>query len=67
MSRKTKGFSKVKEWLEKHMKLYCTYFNFFRGYGGLKYKDERGIECKILPQEKQGLKSQTGFKETTEI
>jgi len=25
------GFSKVKEWLENQMKLYCTHFNFCRG------------------------------------
>ena len=55
VSRKTIGFSKVKEWLERHMKLYCTYFNFCRGHGGLRYKDERGIECKNTPAREAGI------------
>jgi hypothetical protein len=46
VSRKTIGFSKMKKWLEKQMKLYCTYFNFCRGHGGLSYKDERGMSQK---------------------
>jgi IS1 family transposase len=55
VSRKTIGFSKVKEWLEKHMKLYCTYFNFCREHRGLRYKDERGIECKNTPAIEAGI------------
>lgn len=55
VSRKTIGFSKVKEWLEYQMKLYCTYFNFCRGHGGLRYKDERGIECKNTPAREAGI------------
>ena len=52
VSRKTIGFSKVKEWLEYQMRLYCTHFNFCRGHGGLKYKDERGIKSKNTPARK---------------
>lgn len=37
------------------MKLYCTYFNFCRGHGGLTYKDERGIECKNTPAKEAGI------------
>jgi IS1 family transposase len=55
VSRKTIGFSKVKEWLEKQMKLYCTYFNFCREHRGLRYKDERGIECKNTPAIEAGI------------
>jgi len=61
VSRKTIGFSKMKEWLEIQMKLYCTYFNFCRGHGGLRYKDQRGLSAKILQQEKQELQSQSGL------
>lgn len=39
----------MKEWVEYQMRLYCTHFNFCRGHGGLRYKDERGIECKNTP------------------
>jgi hypothetical protein len=49
VSRKTIGFSKVAIWLVNQMKLYCTHFNFCRGHGGLKYKDERGVVCKNTP------------------
>ena len=45
------------EWLENQMKLYCTHFNFCRGHGGLRYKDERGLSAKIHPQEEQELLS----------
>ena len=55
ISRKTIGFSKVKEGLENHMRLYCTHFNFCRGHGGLRYKDERGIECKNTPAREAGI------------
>jgi IS1 family transposase len=55
VSRKTIGFSKMKEWLEKQMKLYCTFFNFCRDHGGLRYKDERGIECKNTPAREAGI------------
>jgi hypothetical protein len=55
VSRKMIGFSKVKEWLENQMKLYCTHFNFFRGHGGLMYKDERGVECKNTPAREAGI------------
>ena len=58
VSRKTIGFSKMKKWLVNQMKLYCTHFNFCRGHGGLRYKDERGIESKIHLQDKQELLSQ---------
>jgi IS1 family transposase len=55
VSRKTIGFSKVQEWLENQMKLYCTHFNFCRGHGGLRYKDERGVECKNTPAREAGI------------
>ena len=55
VSRKTIGFSKIAKWLVNHMKLYCTHFNFCRGHGGLKYKDERGIQCKNTPARQAGI------------
>ena len=57
----TIGFLKVKEWLEHQMKLYCTHFTL-RGHGGLRYKDERGVECKKHCQSSR-LQSQTGLLE----
>ena len=67
VSRKTIGFLKVKEWLEHQMKLYCTHFNFCRGHGGLRYKDERGVECKKHLPEKQDYRVKLDFKGTTDI
>ena len=32
-----------------------THFNFCRGHGGLKYKDERGVECKNTPAREAGI------------
>jgi hypothetical protein len=55
VSRKTIGFSKIAKWLVNHMKLYCTHFNFCRGHGGLKYKDERGVWCKKTPAREAGV------------
>ena len=55
VSRKTIGFSKIAKWLVNQMKLYCTHFNFCRGHGGLKYKDERGVECKNTPAKQAGI------------
>jgi IS1 family transposase len=55
VSRKTIGFSKIAKWLENQMKLYCTHFNFCRGHGGLKYKDERGIQSKNTPARQAGI------------
>jgi IS1 family transposase len=55
VSRKTIGFSKIAKWLVNQMKLYITHFNFCRGHGGLKYKDERGIQCKNTPARKAGI------------
>ena len=55
VSRKTIGFSKIAKWLVNHMKLYCTHFNFCRGHGGLKYKDDRGVECKNTPARQAGI------------
>ena len=55
VSRKTIGFSKVAKWLVNQMKLYCTHFNFCRGHGGLKYKDERGVVCKKTPAREAGV------------
>ncbi|AKB47770.1 hypothetical protein MSKOL_1993 [Methanosarcina sp. Kolksee] len=37
------------------MRSYCTYFDFFRGHGELRYKDERGIECKNTPVRGAGI------------
>ena len=55
VSRKTIGFSKIAKWLVNQMKLYCTHFNFCRGHGGLKYKDERGIQSKNTPARQAGI------------
>ncbi len=55
VSRKTIGFSKLANWLVNQMKLYCTHFNFCRGHGGLKYKDERGVVCKNTPAREAGI------------
>ena len=55
VSRKTIGFSKVKEWLEHQMRLYCTHFNLCRGHGGLRYRNERGVECKNTPAREAGI------------
>lgn len=55
VSRKTIGFSKIAKWLVNQMKLYCTHFNFCRGHGGLKYKDERGIRCNNTPARQAGI------------
>ncbi len=55
VSRKTIGFSKITKWLVNHMKLYCTHFNFCREHRGLKYKDERGIQCKNTPARQAGI------------
>jgi IS1 family transposase len=55
VSRKTIGFSKRVEWLTNHMRLYCTHFNFCRGHGGLKYKDERGVIRKNTPARECGI------------
>ena len=55
VSRKTIGFSKIAKWLVNQMKLYCTHFNFCRVHGGLKYKDERGIQCKNTPARQTGI------------
>jgi hypothetical protein len=49
------------------MKLYCTHFNFCRGHGGLRYKDERGVECKKHLPEKQDYRVKLDFKGTTDI
>lgn len=55
VSRKTIGFSKVVKELVNQMKLYCTHFNFCREHGGLKYKDERDVECKNTPAKECGI------------
>jgi hypothetical protein len=55
VSRKTIRFSKIAKWLVDYMKLYCKHFNFFRGHGGLKYKDDRGVECKNTPARAAGI------------
>jgi hypothetical protein len=45
----------VKEWLEYQMKLYFMHLNFCRGHGGLRYRDERGGECKNTPAKEAGI------------
>jgi IS1 family transposase len=55
VSRKTIGFSKLAKWLVNQMKLYCTHFNFCRGHGGLKYKDETGVKRKNTPAREAGI------------
>src|SRR5665648_643206 len=55
VSRKTIGFSKKIACLINRMVLYCTHFNFCRVHGGLRYKDERGVECKNTPARGAGI------------
>jgi IS1 family transposase len=55
VSRKTIGFSKKRRWLDIQMTLYFANFNFCRGHGSLKYKDENGIYRKNSPAKEQGL------------
>jgi len=52
------------KWLVNQMNLYCTHFNFCRGHGGLKYKDDKGVGCKKTPAEEAGItQSKWSFKE----
>jgi hypothetical protein len=53
--KKKIGFSKKAEWLVNHMKLYYTHFNFCRGYGGLKYENERKIKRKNTSARECGI------------
>ena len=55
ISRKTIGFSKKVEWLTRHMRLYCTHFNFCREHGGLVYEDERKVKRKNTPAKECGI------------
>lgn len=55
ISRKTIGFSKKREWLDKQMTLYFANFNFCREHGSLKYEDENGCCKKNSPAKEQGL------------
>jgi len=53
--RKTIGFAKKHEWLDKQITLYFANFNFCRGHGSLKYEDENGSCRKNSSAKEQGL------------
>ncbi len=55
ISRKTIGFSKKLNWLDKQMFLYFGNFNFCRGHGSLKHRDNNGIMRKNAPLKEYGL------------
>ena len=55
ISRKTIGFSKDKDDLNNQMILYFANFNFCRGHGSLKYRDEDDRVKKNAPLKAYGL------------
>jgi hypothetical protein len=55
ISRKTIGFSKEEEPLDKQMTLYFAKFNFCRKHRALSYKDENGINKFNSPAKQAGL------------
>jgi len=55
ISRKTIGFSKEEEPLDKQMTLYFAKFNFCRKHRALSYKDENGIKKFNSPAKQAGL------------
>jgi IS1 family transposase len=55
ISRKTIGFSKKEELLDRQMILYFAKFNFCRKHRSLKYKDEKGITKFNSPAKQAGL------------
>lgn len=55
ISRKTIGFSKKKGDLNNQMILYFANFNFCRGHGSLKYRDENNRVKKNAPLKAYGL------------
>ncbi|AKB48882.1 hypothetical protein MSKOL_3105 [Methanosarcina sp. Kolksee] len=67
VSRKTIGFSKAKEWLESQMRSYCMYFDFYRGHVGLRYKDEKGVECKNTLKRGRNCGLNMDFKEIADF
>ena len=59
ISRKTIGFSKKKLDLDYQMTLYYAFFNYCRGHGSLKYRDELGKVRKNSPARAEGLIEKT--------
>lgn len=55
ISRKTIGFSKEKLELDHQMILYFAHFNYCRGHGSLKYRDDMGRVRKSSPAKSAGL------------
>ncbi len=55
ISRKTIGFSKEVEPLDRQMTFYFAYFNFCRKHRSLSYKDENGIKKFNSPAKQAGL------------
>ena len=55
ISRKTIGFSKEDEPLDRQMTLYFANFNFCRKHRSLSYKDENGIKKFNSPAKQAGL------------
>jgi IS1 family transposase len=55
ISRKTIGFSKEEEPLDRQMTLYFANFNFCRKHRSLSYKDENGITKFNSPAKQAGL------------
>jgi len=55
ISRKTIGFSKERLDLDHQMTLYYAHFNYCRGHGSLRYRDEEGRLRKSCPARSAGL------------
>lgn len=55
ISRKTIGFSKNHKGLTDQMMLYFTHFDFCRGHGSLKHKNQNGKLEKYSPAREQGI------------
>lgn len=55
ISRKTIGFSKIQKGLADQMMLYFTHFDFCRGHGSLKHKNQNGKLEKYSPAREQGI------------
>lgn len=55
ISRKTIGFSKEEEPLDRQMTLYFANFNFCRKHRSLRYRDENGITKFNSPAKQAGL------------
>lgn len=55
ISRKTIGFSKKIEKLDAQMTLYFSNFNFCRGHGSLKHRNDKGVIEMNCPAKEYGL------------